>query len=47
MTDQAKKARNEYYKEWRKKHPNKQQEYNRRYWERKVKEAELDNEQSG
>lgn len=47
MTDQAKEARNAYMKAWRAKHPNKQTEYNRKYWERKAQEAQEVNEKSG
>jgi len=38
MPDEARKARAEYMREWRKRNPGKQSEYNRRYWIRKVKE---------
>lgn len=35
----ARKLRNEYYRDWRKKNPEKVAAANRRYWERKVAEA--------
>lgn len=35
MTAEARAARARYMREWRKKHPNKQAEYDRRKWERK------------
>lgn len=31
----AREARNAYYREWRKKHPEKQREYMQRYWARR------------
>ena len=31
--------RRKYLKEWRKQHPEKVKEYNRRYWERKAQKA--------
>lgn len=36
MTDEARQARNAYMAEWRKKHPEKEEEYKSRYWERKA-----------
>lgn len=38
MTDEARKAKAEYMKEWRKRNPGKQAEYNNRYWIRKAME---------
>lgn len=35
MTAEARAARAKYMREWRKKNPNKQSEYDRRKWERK------------
>lgn len=32
----AKRVKNEYMKRWRAKNPEKQKEYNRRYWERRA-----------
>lgn len=42
MSEAAKAARREYMKEYRQRPGNKerQKEYNRKYWERKAKEAE-------
>ena len=36
LSEQAKKARNDYQREYRRKHPGKQREYMNRYWERKA-----------
>lgn len=36
MTDEAKKARNEYYKKWRAANREKVKANNARYWERRV-----------
>lgn len=42
ISDAAKELRKAYYKEWRKKNPEKVREKNRRYWERKaLKEREV------
>jgi hypothetical protein len=38
MSDEARKAKAEYMKEWRKRNPGKQAEYQERYWLRKAKE---------
>jgi len=35
MTEESRKAFNEYQKKWRKKHPEKTREYQERYWKRK------------
>ncbi|MBR6208908.1 MAG: phosphatase [Oscillospiraceae bacterium] len=35
----AEELRRKYLKEWRKQHPEKVREYNRRYWERKAQKA--------
>lgn len=41
LPDQAREARNEYAREWRKRNPDKVREANRRYWENRAKkEAE-------
>lgn len=37
MTQKAREARNEYYRQWRKKNPEKAREIQQRYWERKGK----------
>ena len=42
MTEAARAAAREYNREWRRKHPEKQAEYNRRRWERIA--AQLQNE---
>ena len=39
MTEEAKEARNEYYREYRKKNPDKVKKYNADYWIRKAKQA--------
>lgn len=44
MTEEAKEARREYMREWRKNNPTKQREYQATYWERKAKEMEKENE---
>ncbi len=36
MTEEAKQARREYYKNWRKKNPGKGKEYASRYWNKKA-----------
>jgi hypothetical protein len=36
LSDQARAIRAEYYREWRKRNPQKQQEYIARYWERRT-----------
>ena len=38
MTAEAKAARAEYMREWRRKHPDKQREYTARTWERKAQQ---------
>lgn len=40
MNIDAKAARAEYYREWRKTHPDKVKEYMARYWEKKATAAE-------
>lgn len=39
MTKEANDIRKAYYREWRKKNPDKVRESNRRYWEKKAAEA--------
>lgn len=41
MSEEAKKARRLYYKEYRKKNPDKQKEYNVKYWERIASKMEF------
>jgi len=36
LSEQARRLRNEYQRQYRKKNPDKLKEYNRRYWERKA-----------
>lgn len=40
LSEEAKKARAAYKKEWYKKNKEKQKEYNAKHWEKKVKENE-------
>lgn len=40
MTPEAKKARAKYLREWRRKNPDKQKEYDARKWERKAREQQ-------
>lgn len=40
FTDAAKEAKRAYFREWRKKNPDKVKEQNRRYWEKKAAQAE-------
>ncbi len=40
MTEEALKARREYYKNWRKKNPHKDKEYHERYWSKKAQEGQ-------
>lgn len=42
MSEEAKKARNEYLREWRKRNPDKVAAIKARYWEKKAKEANND-----
>lgn len=39
MNEAAKQARREYYREYRRKHPEKVREYNERYWTKKAAEV--------
>lgn len=45
MTPEARAARAKYMREWRKKNPDKQREYNARKWERKA--AKIKEEREG
>ena len=38
LNKQAREAKNEYYRRWRAKNPEKVKESNRKYWERKARE---------
>lgn len=42
MTPEAKKARAKYLREWRRKNPEKQKEYDARKWERKAEKLKAD-----
>lgn len=42
MTPEAKAARAEYYRQWRQQNKDKRREYQRRYWERKARDAKGD-----
>ena len=42
MTEEAKEKQRQYYREWRKKNPDKIRENNRRYWEKKAAKARSD-----
>lgn len=44
MSDAAREAQRAYYREWRKKNQEKIRENKRRYWEKKGKEMEANNE---
>lgn len=44
MTKEAKAARAKYMREWRKKNPEKQREYNARKWERKAQQIAAEKE---
>jgi len=50
MSDEARKAKNDYQrkylKEWRKKNPDKSKEYQNRYWEKKFTEATKENKEA-
>lgn len=38
MSEEARKARSEYFRQWRKKNPEKARQYQQRHWEKKAKE---------
>ena len=42
MTDGAKKSRNEYFKKWRKEHPDRVREIQNRYWTKKAEAAKAE-----
>lgn len=42
MTDEARKARNEYRREWNKKNPDKVRAQHERYWQRKAEKAKAE-----
>lgn len=39
LSEAARDAKREYYRQWRKNNPDKKREQNRRYWEKKAHEA--------
>lgn len=47
MTEAAKRAKAAYLKKWKAEHPEKQKEYIARYWERKGKALEEQEQQAG
>ena len=47
MTQEAKKARAAYAREWRRKNPDKQRANQQRYWERKAAEMRQETAESG
>ena len=46
LSKEAKKSRAEYMKEWRRKNPEKNKEYQRRYWAKKAKEMDLSRQET-
>ena len=36
LSDEAREARNKYYREWRKNHPERVREYAKKYWEKQI-----------
>ena len=44
LSEEARKARNEYYREWRKKNPEKVKQAQERYWKKKAKEMQAEAE---
>ncbi len=47
MTDEAKKARAAYLREWRKKNPDKVKKQAENYWERQAKKAQEEKTEAG
>ena len=45
LSEEARKARNEYYREWRKKNPEKVKQAQEKYWKKKAKEMQEQAEQ--
>ena len=45
-SEEARAARREYYRQYRKKNPDKVREANRRYWEKKARESAAEQEES-
>lgn len=46
MTDEAKAVKAKYAREWRKKNPGKSREYIARYWEKKAREFQQEQEKT-
>lgn len=44
ISDQARQARNEYYRKYRREHPEQTKAINKRYWEKKAKEKQTQTE---
>ncbi|NLD33159.1 MAG: hypothetical protein GX662_13040 [Trichococcus flocculiformis] len=44
LSEEARKARNEYYREWRKKNPEKVKQAQENYWKKKAKEMQKQKE---
>lgn len=45
ISDEAREAQRAYFREWRKKNPDKIREKNRRYWEKKAEKAKQEEQQ--
>ena len=45
LSEEARKARNAYYREWRKKNPEKVKQANEKFWKKKAKEMQEQAEQ--
>ena len=46
MSEAARKAQNEYKRAWNKRNPEKNKEYQRRYWAKKAKEMDLSRQET-
>ena len=44
LSNEAREARNEYMRQWRRKNPDKLRQYNVDYWERKARESSPENQ---
>lgn len=47
ISDQAKRERAAYYRDWRKRNPGKASEYQKRYWERKSQQVTIEKAPDG
>ena len=47
ISDQAKRERAAYYRQWRKRNPGKSSEYQKRYWERKSQRVTVEKAPDG